>query len=294
MLQFENYPIYIVYSLHRQKAVRPQWDQFLAQRDAAKDRAYDHLAREEFPKVRRDLEVFREKDRMIDAVFQWEVVDDLETKYKTEIAAYQNTIKNVLTTISRTSIGKALLDLFSSQTKTWIIPANWEVSTAVTERATEEQGGGVRVKFNPEAFRNVYVGPRSVGSAVEDVLFHELVHAMRFSQNRFFPRHLMKWEFNHNSEEFIAEQLANVYHSSRGESDFYGAYRGPDKRKKEMYQYLVEDGELVMALKFFLKTEPLAKFAANLKQPDYNPFRDYNEIEARSLRLFDVDKFMEF
>ena len=104
----------------------------------------------------------------------------------------------------------------------------------------------------------------------------------------------MKWEFNHNSEEFIAEQLANVYHSSRGDSDFYGAYRGPDKRKKEMYQYLVEDGELVMALKFFLKTEPLAKFAANLKQPDYNPFRDYNEIEARSLRLFDVDKFMEF
>lgn len=65
-------------------------------------------------------------------------------------------------------------------------------------------------------------------------------------------------------------------------------------RKEEMYQYLVEDAELVMALKFFLKTEILAQTAAQLQQPNYNPFRDFDKIEARSLRHFGLDKFMDF
>jgi hypothetical protein len=293
MLQFGTYPIYIVYSLHRQKAVEPLWGQYYKERETAKKSAAQDLFKLDFSKLGRDLKTANEKDRMIDAVFQWQVVEDLEPKYKKEIDVYEGTIKRTLTTISRTSIGKALLDLFG-QTKTWIIPANWETPTAKTDLATDEQGGGVRIMFNPQAFTNVSVSPRSSGSAVEDTLFHELVHAMRFSQDRYFRRPLIKWEFNHNSEEFLAEELANVYHSSRGESDFYGTYLGPYKKKKEMYQYLAEDAELVMALKFFLKTEPLAKFTAKLNQPDYNPFRDYKEIEAQALKNFGVDKFMEF
>jgi hypothetical protein len=293
MLQFEQYPIYIVHSLHRQQAVEPLWKQYANQKEAARDRAFDHLSREEWPKVRRDLQVVQEKDRMIDAVFQWQVIDDLESKYKKEIAAYQNAIRNTLTTISRTSIGKRLLDLFGSSQKTYIIPQDYD-GPAKTQLATDEQGGGIRIMFSPQQFANVYVGPASVGSAVEDTLFHELVHAMRYSQDRFFPRHLLNWDFNNNSEEFIAEQFANVYHSSRGESDFYSTYRGEYRRKKQMYQYLEEDAELVMALKFYLKTEPLAKFAANLKQPDYNPFRDFNEIEKQARKNFNVDNFLEF
>jgi hypothetical protein len=293
MLQFGNYPIYIVYSLHRQQAVEPLWKEYYNAQKLAQERAKEDLFKSR-TKFWRDVEVANEKGRLIDAVFQWQVIEDLEPKYKKEIDAYEKKVRNTLTTISRTSIGKALLDSFSHKTKTWIIPANWETPTAKTELATEEQGGGIRIMFNPQAFEHVYIGPRTVGSAVEDTLFHELVHAMRYSQNRYFPRNLLKWEFHHNSEEFIAEQLANVYHSSRRESDYYGTYLGPDKRKDEMYQYFVEDAELVMALKFFLTTEPLAKFAAHLKQPDYNPFRDYKEIEARSLRHFDQDSFMDY
>ena len=294
MLQFQNYPLYIVYSLHSQQAVEPLWGQYSRELTNARKRAVEDLFKLDFSKFRRDLEVASEKDRLIDAVFQWQVEEDLQPKYKTEIEAYEKAIQRTLTIFSHTSIGKALLDQFNPKIKTWIIPANWKESVAKTQLATDEQGGGIRIMFSPEAFSNVYVGPRSVGSAVEDTLFHELVHAMRFSQERFFNKNLIKWEFSHSSEEFIAEQFANVYHSSRRESDFYGTYKGPYKTKKEMYQYLAEDAELVMALKFFLKTEPLAKFVVHLKQPDYNPFRDYNEIEARALRIFGVDKFMDF
>jgi len=187
-----------------------------------------------------------------------------------------------------------LLDMINPAQKVWIIPADWDKTIAVTEPPkTEAQGGGIGIFFNPKAFRKVTVSPHATADEVEDTLFHELVHAMRFSQNRFFRKSMTNRDFG-NSEEFIATQFENVYHSSRRKSDLYGSYYGEYKRKKEMYQYLIEDAELVMALKFFLQTESLAKMVAHLQQPDYNPFRDFNEIEARSLRHFGIDKFMDF
>ena len=285
MLQFQSYPIYIVYSLHRQKAVKQQWNGYFRAKDAALDRALAHLAGQEYGKVKRDMEVAGENDRKIDAVIQWQVIDDLEGKYKREIEAYQKAISKVLTTISRTSIGKQLLSMIGGQ-KVYIIPQESD-GPARTGLYSDEQGGGIRISFSPEYFSRVYIGPSSVGSAVEDTLFHELVHAMRYSNNRYFPRNLSSPDFNHNSEEFIAEQLANVYHSSRGTSDFLSKYNGGYARKKQMYEYLEESSELVYAIRFYLQSEPLAKFAAMLQQPAYNPFRDYKELEDKSyLRMF--------
>jgi hypothetical protein len=260
---------------------------------AAKGRAVEHFIKLDFKKLRRDLEVAGEKDGLIDAAMQWQLMDDLEPKYKKEIQDYESTIERTLTTISHTSIGRMLLDLINPQQKVWIIPADWENSIATTEVKTEAQGGGIRISFNPKAFRRVTVSPHATANEVEDTLFHELVHAMRFSQNRFFRKSVTNRDFR-DSEEFIATQFENIYHSSRRESDLYGSYYGSYMRKEEMYQYLVEDAELVMALKFFLKTEILAQTAAKLQQPDYNPFRDFDKIEARSLRHFGIDKFMDF
>ena len=297
MLQFEPYPIYIVYSLHRQQTADRPWKENYNQREAAKKRAVGDFFTGQWSKVKRDIEVAREKDRMVDAAMlfhsQWEIEDDL-TKYDKEAEAYQSKIKSILTTISHTSIGKQLLQLIGSDQKVYIIPQDSD-GAATTRLASDEEGGGVRIAFSPQYFSNVYVGPgsagpRSVGSAVEATLFHELVHAMRLSRGRYFVRNLSSWDFNHSSEEFIAETLANVYHSSRGESDFYGTYQGAFLRKKEMYAYLEQDLELVRALKFYLETEQLAQFAAHLRQPDYNPFRDFKEIDEKSyLRFFPDD-----
>jgi len=288
MLQFETYPIYIVHSLHRQEKVEPMWQQFSNKRIAAKQRMKDDLLSMNFSGFKRDLKTFGDNDRLIDAVFEWQIVDDLEGKYKKEIEAFQRTIYSVLTNISHTSIGKQLLGMMGSQ-KVYIIPQD-SVGPATTREATDEQGGGIRIMFSPDQFSKVFVGPGPSANAVEDVLFHELVHAMRLSNKRYFPRKVDSWDFNYNSEEFIAEQFANVYHASRGESDFYGSYNGSYLRKKAMYEYLEENLDLVRALKFYLSTEPLAAFVAHLYQPDYNPFRDFKQIDEKSyLRMFPDD-----
>src|ERR1051325_8924263 len=126
MIQFGSYPIYIVYSLHRQKAVEPIWNTSYGQMKSAHERALRDLRRLDIPRVARDLEVAAEKDRMIDAAIEWQIIEDIDPKYRGEIAEYESAIKKLLTKISHTSIGKMLLDLFSPRTKTWIIPANWK------------------------------------------------------------------------------------------------------------------------------------------------------------------------
>jgi len=294
MIQFRNYPINIVYSLNRQKAIDPLWRQYSFQRDSAGKRALEHLFKLDFNKMKRDLEVYGEKDGLIDAAMQWQLMDDLDPKYGREIKEYESTIERTLNTFSHTSIGKMLLDMISPTKKVWIIPADWDIPRGITWCRTEAQGGGVRISFSPRSFRKVSISPSASGSAVEDTLFHELVHAMRYSNSRFNGRSLINADFG-NTEEFIATQFANVYHSSRRESEWYELYRyGGYKTKKDMYEYFAADAELVMALKYFLKTEPLAKSVATLKQPDFNPFRDFDEIEAKAKKNFVVDKFMDF
>jgi hypothetical protein len=288
MLQFETYPIFIVHSLHRQQKVEPMWQEFSNKRIAAREGMKDDLSSMNLSRLGRDLKTFGDNDRLIDAVFQWQIVDDLDVKYKKEIEAYQRTIYTTLTNISHTSIGKQLLTMLGAQ-KVYIVPQD-SPGPARTLEATDEQGAGIRIFFSPDQFSKVFVGPGPSANAVEDTLFHELVHAMRLSTRRYFPRKIDSWDFNYNSEEFIAEQLANVYHASRGESDFYGSYNGSYLRKKAMYKYLEETPDLVRALKFYLSTEPLAIFTAHLYQPDYNPFRDFKEIDDKSyLRMFPDD-----
>lgn len=294
MIQFRNYPINIVYSLHRQKAIDPLWNQYSFQRTSAAKRAVEHLFKLDFNKMKRDLEVYGEKDGLIDAAMQWQLIEDLDPKYRREIHDYENTIENTLNTFSHTSIGKMLLDMINPAKIVWIIPADWDTPRGITWCRTEAQGGGVRISFSPSSFLKVDIGPRATGNAIEDTLFHELVHAMRYSQSRFNGRGLINPDFG-NTEEFIATQFANVYHSSRRRSEWYDLYRyGGYKTKKEYYEYFANDAELVMVLKYFLKTEPLARSVANLKQPDFNPFRDFGEIEAKAKKIFGVDNFMDF
>jgi hypothetical protein len=198
-----------------------------------------------------------------------------------------------LSAIVHTSIGKALLDMIGTKQKVYIIPQDSD-GPATTRLSTDDQGGGIRIMFSPQYFGNVSIAPtsagkRSNGSAVETTLFHELVHAMRISTGRYSARTLTSWDFHHNSEEFIAETFANIYHSSRRESDFYSTYQGAFLKKKEMYAYLEGDIELVRALRFCFNSEPLSKIAAGLSQPDYNPFRDILEIEEKSYVKYFTD-----
>jgi hypothetical protein len=258
------------------------WNQYFLQKKNAEENAVRQLVKLNFGEMERFLQLAREKNTLIGAAMQWELTEDLDPKYRNEIREYESTIERLLTIIAHTSIGYSLLSMIKPDAKIFIIPADWSKPTAVTWDRSEDEGGGIRIYFNPSAFRRIFVSPRRApADEAEDTLFHELVHAMRKSNDRYAGKVLMNEDFD-NTEEFIATQIANVFHAARRSSDIYDSYHGEYRRKDEMYKYLIQDAELVMALKFFMQTEPLAKAAAFLHQPEYNPFRDFEEIERKS------------
>ena len=295
MIQFKPHPIYILYSLNRQKAVEPLWGRYYNEKKAAEKRGIENLLQGEIRRFLRDMEIATEKDAMINEAIRWQLEEDISPKYDAAIKAYEQTIVSLLRKISKTQIGKMILSRLGGTQKIWIIPANWTNPTAKTQKWDDEQGGGIRISFNPGAFKSVYLGPGRTTDESDETLLHEMVHAMRMSQGTFGGQVITSGDFG-NSEEFIATQIENIYHSAvtGNPRTVYSTYRGPYKTKKQMYDFFVEYPELIMALKHFIDTEDVARQAALIPTPDYNPFRDYKKIEARALKALGVKELMKF
>ena len=295
MIKFQNHPIYILYSLHRQQAVQRMSNEDERTRNQAHDSAMVGLKNLDLGRFLRQMEVSADNDKLVKAAKQWQLIEDLEWKYKKEINEFESEIKKVLTTISQTSIGALVLNAINRNAKVWIIPALWAKPNAITDCSTEDEGGGIRIHFNPKVFRRV-TESTLVADGRESTLFHELVHAMRFSNGRFARKPILGARQANfpDSEEFIATQIENIFRGSRRQNDLYDPYRGEVMmRKEKMYQWLAEDAELVMFLKHFLDTEPVAKSSVALKQPEYNPFRDYGQIASRSHKLYGMSEFLD-
>jgi hypothetical protein len=296
MIQFKPHPIYILYSLHRQKSVEPLWGRYYNEQKAAEKRAVENLFQGEIKRFLRDMEIATQKDAMVNEAIRWQLEEDLSPKYDAEIKAYEQTIVKLLRKIEKTQIGKMVLGRLGGTQKIWIIPANWTQPTAKTQKWDDDQGGGIRISFNPGAFKSVYLGPGKKSSDESDeTLLHELVHAMRYSQGTFGGKALTT-EYFLNSEEFIATMIENVYHSAvtTEPRTVYSTYQGPYKTKKEMYDFFVEYPELIMALKHFIDTEDVARQAALMPTPDFNPFRDHKKLEARALKAMGGGELMKF
>ncbi len=295
MIQFKPHPIYVLYSLHRQQAVEPLWNRYYAEKKTAEKRGIENLFHGELKRFLRDMQLATRKDALINEAIRWQLEEDISPKYDAEIMAYEQTIVGLLKKISKTQIGKMVLSRLGGAQKIWIIPANWTNPLAKTQKWDDETGGGIRISFNPGGFKSVYIGPGKSADESDETLFHELVHAMRLSQGTFGEKAITA-EYFVNSEEFIATQVENIYHSAvtRDPRAVFSTYQGPYKTKKEMCDLFVDYPELTMALKYFLDTEDVARQAAFMSTPDYNPFRDYKKIEARALKQLGVKELMKF
>ncbi len=119
----------------------------------------------------------------------------------------------------------------------------------------------------------------------DDVLFHELIHAYRFSYNK-FERFPVNEEYN--GEEFLAHHLQNVYLSCL-KKELYFTYRSEEKAdKKRIYQHFADTSELLKATEYFSTHEYLAMLAANTitnNIADYNPFRDYKQLKTSAMKM---------
>ncbi|HQU91815.1 MAG TPA: hypothetical protein PLK77_05930 [Pyrinomonadaceae bacterium] len=275
MFQFQAYPIYVVYSLNRQKTVEPLWRQYSNEMRRAKNSAEEGRKTGNMDRFHRQTEVARQSENLIYATWDWELIEDLDSKYGGEIRAYEQTIRLLLMNIAATRVGSILLNTIKKSppnTKIWIIPANWDAPTATTRQYSDIEGGGIRIFFKPSAW----------GRAAEQTLVHELVHAKRLAFNQYnaqpFRMDDPGIEFV-NSEEFLATQIENIQGASRKISSKYHSYHGPDRDKSEMYKFFSEYADFPRGIKHFIDTDPMVKEMAGLMNPEYNPFRDLEQIK---------------
>lgn len=275
MFQFGAFPIYVVYSRNRQKRVEPLWDQYYKDEKQAKRSAAEGLWKLEIDRFMRQLSMAAEKERMIYATWDWQLVEDIDSLYGKEIREYEQKIRELLANITATRVGAILLKAIHTNptnAKIWIIPANWDGPTAKTIQYSDVEGGGIRIHFNPKAF----------GRDAEATLVHELVHAKRYAWNEFnsqkFGDKDVNDEFRSSSEEFLATQVENIHVSSRKLSRKYNSYWGPSRDKKEMYAFFAERPDFPIAIKYFIDRDPMIRQMAKLGNPEYNPFRDVEQL----------------
>ena len=275
MFQFGTFPIYVVYSLNRQKTVEPLWDQYYRQEKRAKESAFEGLKKLDVDRVLRQLSVAAQRERQIYATWDWQLVEDLDSKYAREIRMYEQSIRSLLHNISATRVGAILLKSIQNNPtnqRIWIIPANWDTPTAKTLKYSEIEGGGIRIHFNPTVF----------GRDAEATLVHEMVHAKRYAWNEFnsqkFDDKQVNEEFRSSSEEFVATQVENIHVSSRKLSTQFNSYYGPPRDKRAMYKFFSERPDLVIAIKYFVDKDPMIKEMSKLMNPEYNPFRDLEQL----------------
>jgi Effector protein len=282
MRKFRNYPIYINYNIYteaeRQTARFESDVRFhrsaeslkfakevdTARREGWSDNYYDyrrerrHANADDFGRYHEDIRI--------------------ESKPSQEAVQFENDVLKQLNIIASTAIGRLLFDCLNPNAKVWISPMygddrkNCECGAWVDPWIMKkEEGGGVRMHYNPKDHLD----------RADDILFHEMIHAYRGGWVPYTAQHHIRMSEYASAEEFIATHLQNVYRSCRGHFWFYRSHNRFlwHLIKEEMYEYFANDVEVVEAFRYFLAHEPLASRVAKMKEPEFNPWRDFAELE---------------
>jgi hypothetical protein len=264
MRKYGAFPITINYNLHTQLRNNHKEDDF-------------------YRAGRQDLEkqLYMKTSTTSDATLE-------NNMYKVEIDQYESTVFRCLQTIEGNPVGRMVLGLINKQTTVWIIPETEDMKKCscaqtnpldyVIQPGSVARGvgfGDTVIQFDPK-----------LG---DDTLFHELVHAYRYSYKKFSPICIDvpnpdKGSTCGSSEEFLAHQMENIYMSQANRTLTLDYYEASPARKDEIYDFLVSHVDRLEALKYFLRHEYVAMLAAHSLNCDYNPFRDYPTLEAKFLK----------
>lgn len=254
MLQFQNYPIYIN---HPGPLERAHWSN-LAQRQA------------------------------------WEITPALPLSQAARDYEYQ--VSQVLRLISSTRVGNLLLTLIKneackSKRKYWIVPfyrrTDGDLCSCMAY-TIPTAGDGVAVHYDPK-------GETAITErwfSADDVLFHEMVHACRIGRIGFANQKMTVMNEYKTAEEFLALHMQNVYLSNRGASRFYRSFKRLESVSKgTAYQDFADDAVVLMAFRYFVEKDPLAREVATWKHPvdSFNPWRDQATLERIYLTKAEVN-----
>ena len=132
------------------------------------------------------------------------------------VRAYEQRIRVSLNAIRDTEIGRCLFKSLNPKNPVWIVPYNG--SQGVCNALTGQRAGGftdgVTVQFSPETWDFDLCGKLPGYRPVES-LFHEMVHASRFSHFGYDGMNHEPLEQNKDHEEFLAVQITNSFMSDR-------------------------------------------------------------------------------
>lgn len=196
---------------------------------------------------------------------------------------WESEVMKQLGLIASNPVGKLVLDQINYLKTVWILPFEAGSDAQCTCRAFTFPSGpkereGIRIYYNPSYSRD---GDKWIGS--DDILLHELVHAYRMSTVGYCG---MNWRQLNNfddAEEFYATQIQNVYLSFRGSPLYYKWYSPLTQGTfAEVYDYLTGE-DPIMAFKWFLDNEKLARLLSAWSVPKFNPWRDFSGLEKQFL-----------
>ncbi len=209
---------------------------------------------------------------------------------------YEYHVFQLLRLISSTRVGNLLLNLISldasnSKRKYWIVPFYRRSDGDLCNCMAYTRpgfGSGVVVHYDPE-------GETAITErwfSADDVLFHEMVHAFRIGRIGFQNQKRTVMNEYTTAEEFLALHMQNVYLANRGASRFYRSVKRPESVSKgTAYAYFADDAEVLMAFRYFVEKEPLARMVATWKHPvdSFNPWRDQPTLERIYLDKVEVN-----
>lgn len=267
MRQFGVYPIQINYNLHTQLRYRYR-----------EGNLHDQGLYEEERKL--SIQVATSSDSTIQ-----------KGLWNKELEAYENTIYDCLRKIDGNQVGRMVLGLLNKETTVWIIPKPEDEEKRCTCAQTRPLN--YEIQKDGSVARGVGFGDTVIQfdpSLGDDTLFHELVHAYRYSRKKFRPLFIDVYSQRLSSsqiqstEEFLAHQMENIYMSQANRKIEMDYTWGLELDKQAIYDFLVENAEMLQTLKYFLRHEYLAMLAAHSFPASYNPFRDYPTLEAAFLK----------
>ncbi len=266
MRKFAAYPIVINYNLHMQRRTDAK--------GAAMHRAGQY-----------------QQERQL--YMQTSVTSDSSIEsnlWKLEVEKYEKAVEASLRKIESNPVGRMVLGLIDPKTTVWIVPKASEYRETGKCNCAQTNPLNYEIQPGGSVARGVGFGDTVIQITAEfedDILFHELVHAYRYSRKKFNAMMLNVYTDSlretQSSEEFFAHLMQNMY-LAQGHRPVTMDYSwGWPEEKSEIYEFLADNSDLLQALKYFLRHEYLAMLAAHSFSTDYNPFRDYKSLEAKWL-----------
>jgi hypothetical protein len=209
--------------------------------------------------------------------------------YRQELDDYEQAVYSLLRQIDGNRVGRMVLGHINKKTTVWIVPRSPEE----LKHDFSAQTGPLKYDIQTDYSRGYGSGDTVIlynPELGDGVLLHELVHAYRYSFDKFVPVNLHYSNgfsrYTTTSEEILAHVIQNIYLSEAKQLlclDYRSGWGG--YTKEETYKVLVGNERLMWILNYFSRHEYLAIMAAHaFKTTDYNPFRDFATLEATSLK----------